>query len=173
MMDHSSSERKNEQEFLHAYDSYSNAIFRHLYFRIGDREKAKDLMQETFMRTWEYMTHEKPIENIRAFLYRTAHHLMVDEFRKKKTVSLDQLMEDENFQPAAEQEDLGHKIDAHRMLHLLEKLEDGERNILLMRYIDDFSPQEIAESLGATANIISVRLNRALHKLRTLYLRGL
>ena len=44
-----------EEEFLRAYEEFADAIFRHCYFRISDREVAKDLTQETFTRTWKYI----------------------------------------------------------------------------------------------------------------------
>lgn len=43
------------QKFLAAYDAYADAIYRHCYFRVFIRGRAEELMQETFMKTWEYL----------------------------------------------------------------------------------------------------------------------
>lgn len=48
----------------------------------------------------------------------------------------------------------------------LAKLEESDREVLVMRYIDDIGPNEIAEILGESANVISVRINRATKALR-------
>lgn len=39
-----------EQQFLQAYDDYADAIFRHIALRLGDRERGRELMQDTFMK---------------------------------------------------------------------------------------------------------------------------
>lgn len=155
-----------QDEFLKAYDEYSNAIFRHCYFRIGERELAKDLMQETFMRTWQYLTQKKYPENIRAFIYRVANNLIIDEVRKKRAFSLEEKIE-HGFAPSAPDENIKDNIDGKSLFILLEKLDREYREVVVMRYIDDLSPREIAELLGVSANVISVRINRALQKLRT------
>ena len=89
-------DESNDQEFVEWYNTYSDAIFRHCYFRLkGDRETAKEFVQETFIRTWKYRkTHE--IHNIRAFLYRVATNLIINESRRAKrpTVSLDYLRDE-------------------------------------------------------------------------------
>ncbi len=156
-----------QDEFLEAYDKYSDAIFRHCYFRISDRELAKDLMQEAFMRTWQYLTQQKKsLDNIRAFLYRVANNLIVDEVRKKRALSLEEAME-HGFAPSSPDENIKDNIDGKSLFVLLEKLSREYREVVVMRYIDDLSPQEIGEILGVSANVVSVRINRALQKLRT------
>src|SRR3989338_4735544 len=90
-----------QDEFLQAYEAYNDAIFRYCYFRVYDRERARELSQETFMKAWEYLSRTgKKIENLRAFLYKIATNLIIDNSRQKgkKTVSLDQLHE-EGFDP--------------------------------------------------------------------------
>src|SRR3990167_4352630 len=91
------SEDRLKQEFAKAYDEFADAIFRHCYFRLSNREKAKDMMQETFMRVWSYMEKGNTIEftKIRPFLYKTASNLIIDEYRRNKhELSLDLLRED-------------------------------------------------------------------------------
>ena len=77
-----------EQLFFEAYEAYADAIFRHCYFRLNDRELAKDMMQEAFTRTWEYVQNGNNPTNIRAFIYRVASNLIIDHYRKKKSYSL-------------------------------------------------------------------------------------
>ena len=89
-----------EAYFLAAYDEHSDALFRHVLIRVRDRETAKDIVQEAFSRTWLYLSEGKKIEYIRAFLYRVANNLIVDGSRKKKSSSLDALMDDDGFEVA-------------------------------------------------------------------------
>ena len=163
----SSSPQSLEEEFLQAYDQYADAIFRHCYFRVFDRERGKDLMQDTFMRAWEYIAKGEKVLNMRAFLYRVANNLIVDEARKKKEASLEKLQE-EGFDPSTD--DTQHwknRIDSDRVLESLVHIDESYRSILVMRFVNDLSPSEIAEITGESANTISVRIYRGLKQLRS------
>ena len=155
-----------ESEFMKAYDAYADALFRHCYFRIYDRERAKDLVQDSFMKAWEYAAGGKKIDNLRAFLYKILHNLIVDEFRKKKTISLDELQE-MGIEPKADlKEKIENFAEVKNLIFLFQKLEPAYREAATMRYVDDLTPREISEITGETENVISVRLNRAANKLR-------
>lgn len=160
---------RTEEDLSKAYEAFSDAIFRHCFFRVYQREYALDLMQQVFMKTWEYMASGKPIDNMRAFLYRTANNLIIDEVRKKKEqVSLD-VLEEQGIEPATDRrEELEATIDGAQIAKYLKKLPKDEREILVLRFIDDLSPKEIAQVLDETANVVSVRIHRAIKKLREL-----
>lgn len=153
-------------EFLRAYDQYADAIFRHCYYRVYDREKAKELSQECFMKTWEYLASGKKVDNLRAFLYRVANNLVIDSSRKKKETSLDAMM-DEGFEPAEPgPERTTIAAEAGQMIALLDKLDEKYRDVVRMRYLDDLSPKEIAHALGESENVVSVRIHRGIKQLR-------
>jgi len=158
-----------ESEFLAAYDRFADALFRHCFFRVYDRERARDLVQETFVRTWEYVAKDKDIENIRAFLYRVANNLIIDESRRKRALSLDELLE-KGFDPAGHDssEDIQTELDTQAVVKALDGLKDESKELVIMRYIDGFGPKEIADIIGLSENVISVRLNRAVKELRGL-----
>src|SRR3989344_7747615 len=85
----------SEKEFLDAYEQHADAIYRHCYFRVYNEDLAKDLSQETFIKTWKYVTEVKEIKNIKAFLYRVAVNLIIDNSRKKTTLVFDEIKEKE------------------------------------------------------------------------------
>lgn len=156
---------ETHKEFLAAYDQFADAIFRHCYFRVFNRDRAKDLMQETFTRAWEYLAEGKRVDNLRAFLYRVATNLIIDEARKKKAVSLETLAE-EGFDPPAEDGRLIEGIDARLILRFLKEIEPAYREVVAMRYLEGLSPKEIAEALNENENAVSVRIHRGIKKLR-------
>lgn len=158
-----------ESEFLEAYDQFSDAIFRHCVFRVSDREKAKDLAQVAFVRLWSYMSQGKEIDNMRAFLYRIANNLIVDEYRKKKEESLDRMRDEEGFDISFEMKhDIETKDEYDRAQLLLERLPDKYRESLVMRHIDGLSVKDIARITHESENVISVRIHRAIEKLKKL-----
>jgi RNA polymerase sigma factor (sigma-70 family) len=162
------SQSNKSDEFLKAYDAFADAIFRHCYFRISDHDLAKDLAQETFMRAWEHAAKGTEIRHMRAFLYRVAHNLIVDEYRKRQrsTLSLDDLQE-QGFNPKEEGgSTIQSAIEMKDVLALLDKVDSKYRDIVVMRYIDELSLKEIAEILGEKENTVSVRIHRALKQVR-------
>ncbi len=154
--------------FLEAYDRYADALYRHCYFRVYSRARAEELVQETFMKTWVYLSEGKRIDNMKAFLYRVATNLVVDEVRKKKEESLENLLESSAISEPAADSTLETEVSFREVVRMMGRLPEAEREILVLRYVDDLDPREIAEILGITANNASVRLNRALAQLRQL-----
>jgi RNA polymerase sigma-70 factor (ECF subfamily) len=132
-----------------------------------------DLTQETFLRVWKYNENGGEIEDVKAFLYRTLNNLVVDEYRKKKTVSLDSLLEEDGVSEgdfddliSNDRSSFEQAIDAKRALVILERLPEKYRTALTLRYVDGLSPKEIAEITNETENVVSVRIHRGLAKLR-------
>lgn len=155
-----------EKYFLAAYDEHSDALFRHVLIRVRDRETAKDIVQESFSRTWLYLSQGKKIEYIRAFLYRVANNLIVDGSRKKKSSSLDALMDDDGFEVQDESIKDPANIQASReAISMLENLDEIYRTAITMRFIEEMSPGEIARALGVSENVVSVRIHRGIERL--------
>lgn len=171
-----------EQQFRDAFERHSDELFRHCAMRISDRERALEITQDTFLRAWEYSqkTREKGSEEIRQwrpFLYRTLRNLIIDEYRKAKVQSLEAMVESsesgdiEALMPADEGNTLEaamERFDGKRALAELKKLPDLYREVLTLRYVDGFSPKEIAVVLEASENVVSVRIHRGLKKLHDL-----
>lgn len=156
-----------EAEFLRAFDDLADPLFRHCYFRVSDREKAKDLVQEAFTRTWAYLARGGRVENFKAFLYRTAQNLIVDEARRKQPVFVETIA-DADLVPLSEDVAAGvaNLFDADRVIKAMATLPDHYRDVLTLRFVDGMSPAEVAEALGVTENVVSVRTHRGVRKLR-------
>ncbi|HTY39777.1 MAG TPA: RNA polymerase sigma factor [Candidatus Paceibacterota bacterium] len=154
--------------FLKAYDEYADAIYRHCYYRVYSKEKAEELMQETFLRAWQYVEKGTDVGNIRALLYRIATNLIIDASRRQKEESLDAMIEES---PAAEPVQGGRELEEKNIflkdaIAALKDLPSDYGAILTMRYIDDLDIVEIAEALDLTPNHVSVKINRATKALK-------
>ena len=53
-------------------------------------------------------------------------------------------------------------------MEALQQIEEPYRTAVILRFVDDYQPREIAEMLGVSANVASVRVNRGIQKLKTL-----
>ncbi len=156
-----------ETAFLKAFDEHSDALFRHCFVRIRDREVAKDIVSETFTKTWDYLAKGKKIDHLRAFLYRVANNLIVDTSRRKRSSSLDTMMDEDGFEIEDEStKDPAEIGDARAAMKMLESLDEIYRTVITMRLIDGLTPKEIAQALSVSENVVSVRIYRGIERLK-------
>ena len=169
-------QKNKSQEFGQAYELHSDELFRHAALRRKDRERAIELTQEAFVKAWQYMERGEEVRDIRPFLYRILRNLIIDEYRKHKTTSLEGMMTEESesvehllpIDDTNTLESAIERFDGARALAFLQELPDTYREVLLLRYVDGLSPSEISKQIGERENAVSVRLHRGLKKLKTL-----
>lgn len=154
------------EQFLKIYDEFADLIFRHCYFKVSDREKARDLTQDTFIRTWKYMVDGRQVDNIKAFLYRIADNLIIDEYRKKKVESLDKLQEQGLDIVGEGAGIIINFAEVKKVMKVIQKLDPLYREVIVMRFVEDLTPKEIAQAINESENVVSVRIHRGLKKLR-------
>lgn len=159
--------------FLKAFDEYADALFRHAAMRISDRERAVDLVHDTFTKVWGYVRAGHEIESFRPFLYKVLNNLIIDEYRRRRETSLDVLMglegvDEGSFEDLHENntEALAATIDGRRAFELLDTLPDMYREVIVLRFVDGLGPREISELVEESENVISVRIHRGLALLR-------
>jgi RNA polymerase sigma-70 factor (ECF subfamily) len=169
-------EHPHEAAYLEAFDTYADALFRHASSRLSDRERARDVTQDTFIRAWDYLAGGNEIRQWKSFLYRVLNNLIIDEYRRKKDVSLDALVEEDPASEALTASGSRHEVEEaldtllaiDRVRTLLYNLPEPHQSVLVLRYVDDLSPREIAETLEISENAAAVRLHRATLRLRAL-----
>src|SRR4051794_13033442 len=96
--------------FLEAWERWNADLYRHCFFRLYDQEKAHDAVQEIYTRFWNYLQSGRTVDNARAFLYRIATNYIIDQSRKHREDSLDELMEaGPHFEPSESPDESGLK----------------------------------------------------------------
>lgn len=156
-----------EEAYLELYDTEADAVFRRSYFKTSSKEVAEEITQEAFMRLWQYVR-AKEIEQPRALLYTITNNCIKDWYKKKKTPSFTQMGFDEP--PEISDESLSAAAEATRLeLHdLIMQLEEEDRELILLRFVEDVRTKDIAELMGVSENVISVRLHRAKKRMQQL-----
>ena len=155
-----------KKRFLAAYDKYAENLLRHVYFRVSREDLAEDITQETFLRLWRCVLVGDDIKNFKAFLYRIAHNLIIDYYRRHKTASLEETVETEGEFIVEEKNAFEIICDKEMAACALRELDTETRQIIMWRFIDELSVTEIAEITKKTANNISVIIHRGLKKMR-------
>ncbi|MFA5022647.1 MAG: RNA polymerase sigma factor [Patescibacteria group bacterium] len=165
--------KKDPEAFAQVYDLYVTPIYRFIYFKVSSRQDAEDLTSEVFLKIWQYVTEtDEVIENLRALLYRSARNLVIDFYRRnaKRDYVQDEeildLIQDEKQQSLLTKVDL--EIEMKNVELILRKLKDEYREIIILRFVEELSINEIAEVLGKSKGSVRVILHRALKVVKEL-----
>lgn len=155
-------------EFMEYHERYHDDIFRFCIVKTRDRALSLDITQDTFMRFWEYLIKGKEIKQERPLLYRIANNLIIDNYRKKKDVLVEDFTAGE-YEHYTWQDDSERQIDildGEKIIELLHKLPELTREIITLRFINDFSISEIAQTIKRDNKTVSVYLHRGIKQLR-------
>lgn len=158
-----------EEKYIQACDENANALFRYSLFKVSDRDLAKDLVQETFLRAWNHVAGGGTVDNFKAFFYRILGNIIIDQYRKKKTVSLDSLT-DAGFDIRVDEGGrVADMIDGKMAIEVIQRIPEKYREVIFMKYVQDMTNQEIAAFLKETENSISVKLHRGIKKIKEIF----
>lgn len=159
----------DKEAFSELYDLYLERIYRFIYFKVSRVQEAEDLSSEVFLRVWQYIKDDTEIENIGAFLYRVSRNVVIDFYRKnygKETVSL----EDHDIIDNLRADNLIEKIDSNvqikGVMEKLDNLKEEYREIILLRYVEEYTLGEIAGIMNRSRGATRVLAHRALEALK-------
>ena len=153
-----------------AHLDYEKKLNMHAFFKVSDHNLGEDLVQDTFMKTWVYLVRGGKIDTMKAFLYHILNDLIIDEYRKHKTASLDAIME-KGFVPSGgvNSERLFNFLDGKASVLLIRRLPETYQKVMHMRYVQELSIKEMSLITGKSKNAITVQTHRGLKKLKMLY----
>jgi RNA polymerase sigma-70 factor (ECF subfamily) len=151
------------------YDEYSPLIFRYLYRRVGNARLAEDLTGQVFVKLLEAVQRDTLWnKSFRGWLYRIAHNVVIDHFRKhgnQKIVELEEWV-------ASDEEGLEgtviSRLQFERVQQALHKLTEEQAQVIVLRFGEGLSNQEVAEIMGKTEGAIKGLQHRAVKALRRL-----
>lgn len=153
------------------YDLYNAEIYRYAARLLGDQHAAEDCVAETFSRLLQSIRGGGgPKENVRAYLFRMAHNWIVDYYRRRI-----------EHQSLAEREDLpdplgnpthqvSEDMDRERVRAAIFRLPLEQQQVIELRFIEDWSHDEVASYLGKTVEATRALQYRALASLRKILL---
>lgn len=154
----------DSQSFGDLYEKYFKKIYSFVYYRISHKETTEDLVSIVFT---------KALENISKFnkgyfsawLYQIARNTVIDHYRtNKSTQDLERMAELSVDNPILENMDNG--IELQEIKAKLDKLNEIQRDIIIMRVWDGLSYKEISQIIGKSENNCKMIFSRALKELR-------
>lgn len=165
-------------------EKYQSRVHALAYGMIRDREEARDITQETFIRAYQrLMSLQLRAGPLRPWLYRTATNMSIDVIRRRKRRQLDHFADDSasmleeatspevrHVQGPAEEFERQETHD--RILDALEEIPEDQRQVLLLRELEGLGYAEIAEIAGVAEGTVMSRLFYARKKLQKILIAG-
>jgi RNA polymerase sigma factor (sigma-70 family) len=152
----------NKEEFKRDVLPLSEKMYRLSYRLLNDIELSKDCVQESFVRLWENKNRLKQIENIQAFAFTIVRNISIDKLRQMKRIN-----ESVKIVPVQTSESNYEFVESKLLIQkLIQKLPHQQKLIIELRDIEEFSYEEIADTLNLSINNIRVNLSIARKRIK-------
>jgi RNA polymerase sigma-70 factor (ECF subfamily) len=158
-------QKGDESALSEIYNAYVDNIYRYFLYRVDGTETAQDLTAEVFLRVVEgindYQDREVPVL---AWIYRIAHARLVDHYRQQR-----QNHEDLDDVELSTEDDLDGVLmktyHQEQVRQALQSLTSDQQQVIILRFIEGYSLQKTAETLGKKIGAVKVMQHRALEAL--------
>ncbi len=163
---------QNSVYFTHLYRRYAGKVFAKCISMLSDEGLARDATQEIFVKVLLNLAKFTEQSSFSTWVYSITYNYCIDLIRKKKKMPL-QFTEDVSRVSSETVEELPDSVllemKQERLEKVLDLLPEGDRAILLMKYIDDMSIRDIGTLLGKTESAIKMQIMRAKHRSQALH----
>jgi len=157
--------------FAQIYDRYVDAVYRYVYYRIGDRMQAEDFTSETFVRALRRLdTFTYRGRDLGAWLITIARHIVFDHVKSSRyrlEVVTGEIEESARVQEGPEHAVL-ERLDSVRLLRCVKRLGSEQQECIVLRFFQDLSVAETAQIMGKNAGAIKALQHRAVRRLASL-----
>ncbi|HSS72771.1 MAG TPA: sigma-70 family RNA polymerase sigma factor [Gaiellaceae bacterium] len=150
------------------YLEHFDRIYSYLHMTVGNRHDAEDLTTQTFLKMLESIGKFRwGTAPFSAWLFRIAHNLAIDHFRARRRWQPEEEVPEPagQIQSSAEEEAL-KVLSTENMFDLIEQLSDEQRQVLILKFVFDFSNLEAAAVLDKTEGAVKSLQHRALDSLQ-------
>lgn len=165
--------RRDPEMMEQLIERYQHRLFRYLLFLAGNRDLAQDLFQETWIRVLERGTQFNGRSRFETWMFAIARNLMIDHTRRRVTLSLDDMTDPKSDLPVEIATNLPSPFDhfqtgerAARISHALLTLHPLYREVLVLRFHEEMSLEEIAQITSAPLSTVKSRLYRGMAALK-------
>jgi RNA polymerase sigma-70 factor (ECF subfamily) len=150
-------------------DRYGDSIFRYCRRMLGSDAEAEDASQVVFEQAFKAIRRRARVENVGAWLQGIARHRCLDELNRRRRAPVP--VEQDELERVVEAEgtceiDVSSLSDRQHLDECLDALEERDRMVVLLRFYDHLSYDEISKKTGDTPGALRVRFARALISLR-------
>jgi len=155
-----------QEQFREIVDTYGSMVFSIALRLVGDHGLAEEVAQDVFLELHSWLPRLESDDHVRHWLRRVATHRSMDALRRRRVRPEGQSEEwDEKYDPASTSGNGngGMEVAIERMLM---SLPESQRAVLVLRYGEDLTPEEIAKTTGDPVATVKSHLQRGLQLLR-------
>ncbi len=145
----------NVDEYNKCVDLYSDKVFRFILKNIRNREKAEDIIQDTFEKLWINVDNVN-FSKAKSYIFTTAYHGMIDIIRKEKKQTDFENIKTTNYAHTNQYNDIKEILDEG-----LKQLNEIQRSVVLLRDYEGYSYKEIALITNLNESQVKVYIYRA------------
>lgn len=162
----------NQEALASIYDAFSPVLFRYAFRLLGNEEVAEDVVAETFYRFLRTISAGGgPQNHLKAYLYRVAHNLIVDCYRRNPPLELSldpDVITHHSMSGNPEKMVVGwsEQVEVRRILW---KLTSDQRQVIILKYFEGMTNQEVSDVLGKPIGAVKSLQHRGLNALRRLF----
>ncbi|WP_301108778.1 sigma-70 family RNA polymerase sigma factor [Sporosarcina sp.] len=157
----------DKQAYAHIVNKYKNPLYATILRMTRNSQDAQDYVQDAFLKVYSQLDKYKETGSFSSWLYRVAINHCMDEFRKKRHQSVPSGFVEEVTAGESQPEVIFMKKEKYRQLErLLATLPEDERLIILLRYANELSYDEISEMTNISLPTVRNKLHRAKKKMR-------
>jgi RNA polymerase sigma-70 factor (ECF subfamily) len=150
------------------YERHVSAIYRYIAYRVGDPQDARDMAEEVFLKAWSGLPGYRPGKvPFLGWLYRIAHNVVIDHYRSRpeaEPLDDDDLVDD---RPDPERQ-VVQQQEVERLAQVIARLLPDYQQVVVLRYIEGLSTDEVAAILNRSNGAVRVLLHRALKQMTSL-----
>lgn len=157
-----------ESAFGRLYDHYIGPIYRFVLVKVGSKAEAEDLTHDVFLSAWQNLKGYKHQGHpFSSWLYQIARNRVIDHYRTRKAnVSIEDT-DEELFKVVGVVENrLETTLTMEKIRSAMVKLSPDQQDVIMMRFVEDLSNEEIAEALGKSEGAIRLLQFRAIQNLK-------
>ena len=159
--------QKGEAEsFGILYDHYSSPIYRFIFLKVNNKSLAEDLFHEVFLSAWQNINNYShkgfPFSS---WLYQIARNRVIDYYRTKKDFT-EISDEEDRFITLTAENVIDHSLNMEKIKGALDQLSEEQSNVIILRFINDLSPAEIALVLNKSEGAVRLMQHIAIANLK-------
>ena len=152
----------DQHAFEYLFTRYQEALMSLFEQRLGSKDTASDLLQETFIKVYLHLDDYSRNYTFGQWVYTIARNTLVDHLRRRANdLSIDEQFRAPQATTPSPQESVIINQSRMHFYSAIEELSEEYRQIIEMRFLEEYSYEEIAEKLGRPLNTIKTQIRRA------------
>lgn len=161
------------EQFIAYYQESKGKVFSYLMYRSNfNRVVCEDLLMDIALKAYENFDQFEPKKgSFKSWIFRITHNHLINSWRGNRAVdSLEKMEEEGVSMPSVEvNEGVSNEIYANQIEHVLSLLSEKEKEVITLKYLNEFSYEEIANITNNNQGTIRTSLSRALSKFKSIY----